>query len=170
MFWKRNKKSSSNTQSNFPHPYRFCDLYSSERFKEILFVPYGKIDIGAHAEVDNIIIDNWPCKFENLKNNIEETLNRFLQKTIWEKGKWPSFERSKAKSQKSYESDYVSIRLETDTNSGYGDGEVERIKVTARPTHLDTTYWLTGTGHLLDTKIAQIVLDIFEACSKIRNN
>ena len=46
---------------------------------------------------------------------------------------------------------------------------MERITVTARPTALDTNYSLVGAGHLLDTKIAQIVIDIAEACDKIRS-
>jgi hypothetical protein len=48
-------------------------------------------------------------------------------------------------------------------------GEVERITVTASPTALDTNYALVGTGHLLDTKVAQIVIDIADACDKIRD-
>ena len=84
-------------------------------------------------------------------------------------GKWPSFDCSKAKSQRSFETDYVTFRLETDLTRSYREHEVERIKVRAQPTILDNTYSLNGCGHLLDTKIAQIVLDIFEACLKIRN-
>jgi len=170
MFWKKDKQSNSDKEDNFPHPYRFCDLYISDKYKQILFVPYGKVDNGTYAEVDNLIIDNWPCKFQDLETNIEEALKRFSAKTVWIKGKWPSYDNSKAKTQKSYEADYIRLRLETDRNRSYGDGEVERIKVTAQPTSLDNTFHLTGTGHLLDTKIAQIVLDIFEACLKIRNN
>jgi hypothetical protein len=123
-----------------------------------------------YTELDNLIIDNWPCKFQDLEINIEEVLRRSLAKAIYAKGNWPSFERSKAKSQKSYETDYIKLRLETDLSRSYGEGEVERVKVTARPTELDNTYSLTGCGHLLNTKVAQIVIDIFEACMKIRNN
>lgn len=170
MFWKKDNNLKSPSESTRKYPYRFCNLHISEKYKEILFVPYGKIENGIHAEVDNIIIDTWPCRYEDLQKNIELTLNSYAEKTIWIKGRWPSFDKSKAKSQLSYRSDYVIIRLETDNSKQYGDGEVERIKVTAQPTEIDNTYSLTGTGHLLDTKIAQIVLDIFEACSKIRKN
>lgn len=170
MFWKKDKQSNSVKQDNFSHPYRFCDIYISDKYKQILFVPYGKVDNGMYAEVDNLIIDSWPCKFQDLETNIEEVLRRFLPKTIYAKGEWPSFDKSKAKSKKSYESDYIRLRLETDTSRGYGDGEVERIKVTAQPTALDNTYSLTGCTHLLNTEIAQVVLDIFEACMKIRKN
>jgi hypothetical protein len=170
MFWKKNKQPTPDNEDYFPHPYRFCNLFISDKHKQILFVPYGQVDNGMYAEIDNIIVDNWPCKFEDLETNIEVTLKRFSNKITWIKGKWPSYDTSKAKSQQSYETDYISLRLETDRSRSYGDGEVERIKVTAQPTPLDDTYCLTGTGHLLDTKIAQIVIDILEACIKIRNN
>jgi hypothetical protein len=72
-------------------------------------------------------------------------------------------------SQKSFESEYICLRLETDLSRGYGDGEVERIKVSAIPTSLIDSYSLIGYGHLFDTNVAQIVLDIFNACVKIRS-
>ena len=169
MFWKRDNKQASANNNHFPHPYRICDICISEKYHEILFVPYGKVENGMHAEVDNLIIAKWPCKFEDLQLNIEEILRRYLSQTTYVKGKWPSFEKSKAKSQKSYETDYVRIRLGTDLSSSYGDGEVERIKVNAQPTLLDNTFSLVGCTHLLDTKVAQVVLDIYEACMKIRS-
>lgn len=170
MFFIKNKEINRPKADDFPHPRRFCDLYISDKYKEILFVPWGKVDNGMYAEVDNLIIDVWPCKFQDLQQNIENVLKRYLSKTAYVKGKWPSLDNSQAKSQKSFESDYIRIRLETDTSRSYSDGEVERIKVSAQPTALDNTYSLTGCGHLLNTQVAQIVLDIFEACSKIRNN
>jgi len=170
MFWKKNKQSNVVKEDNCPYPFRFCDLYISDKHKEILFVPYGKAGNIMHAEVDNIIIDKWPCKFQDLDTNIKEALNRYLTTTIWKKGKRPSYNISKAKTQKSFETDYIRLRLETDRSRNYGEREVERIKVTAQPTLLDNTFKLTGTDHLLDTKIAQIVVDIFDACLKIRNN
>ena len=169
MFWKKENNHASSNESHFPRPYRFCDIYISEKYHEILFVPYGKVDPGMHAEVDNLIIDKWPCRFEDLQTNIEEVLKRYLPKTTYTKGKWPSFDTSKAKSQKSYEADYVRLRLETDLSRSYGDGEVERIKVSAQPTALDNTFSLMGCTHLLDTKVAQVVMDIYEACMKIRS-
>lgn len=169
MFWKKEKQSDPINKDNFTYPYRFCDLCISDRYKQILFVPYGKLDNGAYAEINNLIIDSWPCKFQDMEKNIEETLNRFSGKAVWVEGKWPSYDNSKAKTQRSYEADFIRLRLETDSSWGYGEGEVERIRVTARPTPLDNTFHLTGTGHLLDTKVAQIVVDIFEACLKIRN-
>jgi len=163
MFWKKKTQDKSSRQR------RFCDLYISDKYKQIIFVPYGKADSGLYAEVDNLIIDAWPCKFQDLQTNIEETLNRYLPSTVYVKSKWPSYENSKAKSQKSFESDYIRIRLETDLSRPYGDGEVERIEVSATPTPLDTTFSLVGCTHLLDTKVAQVVLDIFEACLKIQS-
>ena len=156
------------SQDKLPFPVRYCDLYISDKYKQILFVPYGKIDIGINAEVDRVIADSWPCKFQDLQANIEEALNRYLPATTYIKGKWPSYDHSKAKTQKSFELDYLRIRLATDLSREYGEREVERIRVTAQPTPLDTTYQLVGTGHLIDTKIAQIVIDIYEACMKIR--
>jgi hypothetical protein len=169
MLWIGKTRTINDQQINLPHPYRFCKLYISDKFKQILFTPFGKIENGMHAEVDSIIIDTWPCKFEDLQTNIEETLRRFSPKTVYVKGKWPSFDCSKAKSQRSFETDYVTFRLETDLTKNYGEHEVERIKVSAQPTILDNTYSLNGCGHLIDTKVAQIVLDIFEACLKIRS-
>lgn len=122
-----------------------------------------------YVELDNLIIDKWPCRFQDLQTNIEEALKRFSPTATYIKGKWLGFERSQAKSQRSYETDYIRIRLETDLSRSYEDGEVERIKVTAHPTALDDTYSLVGCTHLLDTKVAQIVVDIYEACMKIKS-
>lgn len=166
--FKRTKKPGTEKDAHRSYPDRFCDLYISRKNNQILFVPYGKMDIGAYAEIDDIIIDTWPCDFGKLQANIEATLGKFAPAASFVKGKWPSYEASKATSQRAYESDYIRLRLQTDQSGSYGDGEVERITVTARPTALDTTYSLVGTGHLLDTKIAQIVVDIADACYKIR--
>jgi hypothetical protein len=167
MFWKKNKQSSSVKPENFPHPFRFCDLYISDKYKQILFVPYGQADNGTYAEVDNLIIDNWPCNSKDLETNIEEALRRFSPKATWVKGKWPSYDNSKAKSKKSYEVDYVRLTLETDRSRSYGDGEVERIKVTAQPTPLDNTYHLTGTTHLLTRKLHKSFLTFLKLAQKL---
>jgi len=71
MLWKKNKQSNSDKEDKIPYLYRFCDLYISDKYKQILFVPYGKIDNSGYAEVDNLIIDNWPCTFQELETNIE---------------------------------------------------------------------------------------------------
>jgi hypothetical protein len=167
--FKRAKNSVIQKDNHRSYPDRFCDLYISSKNNQILFVPYGKMDIGAYAEVDDIIADTWPCDFGKLQANIEATLGKFAPTVSYVKGKWPSYEASKAKSQHAYESDYIRLRLKTDQSRSYGDGEVERITVTASPTALDTNYALVGTGHLLDTKVAQIVIDIADACDKIRD-
>ena len=127
------------------------------------------MDIGAYAEIDDIVVDTWPCDFGKLQANIEATLNKFAPTAIHVKGKWPSYEASKATSQSAYKADYIAFRLKTDLSRSYGEGEVERITVTATPSALDTTYSLVGTSHLLDTRVAQIVVDIAEACDKIRH-
>lgn len=170
MLWRKVKKTSPDNAIETTYPYRFCDLLISDKHKQILFVPYGKLESGLYAEVDNLIIDKWPCKFQDLQTNIVEALRRFSNTSNLTKGKWPSYANSKSKTQRSYEADYVRIRLETDLNRIYGNGEAERITVSAHASPLDTTFQLTGTRHLIDTSIAQIVIDIFEACEKIRNN
>ena len=170
MFWKKTKQFDTRAKGNFPHPYRFCHLYITDKYREILFVPFGKINILAHAEVDNIVVDSWPCEFGKLQKNIELTLNEYRNSTEYVKGNWPSFKKSKAKSQSSFETDYIRVILETDTARNYGEKEVERIKVSAQPSVLTDTFSLVGCGHLLDTKIAQIVIDIVDGCFRIRNN
>ena len=168
MLWFKKSSNDVDRKIFLPYSYRFCKLYISDKFNQILFTPFGEIENG-HAEIDKIIIDNWPCKFEDLQKNIEETLNQFSKNGVYIKGKWPSFDCSKAKSHISFESDYVAIRLETDLKRNYGEHEAERINISAQPTVLDNTYSLNGSGHLIDTKVAQIVCDIFDACLKIRN-
>lgn len=87
MFWRKENKQISINESQFDHPYRLCDLYISERYHEILFIPYGKVDNGMQVEVDDLIVDKWPCKFEDLQTNIKEVLKRYLPKTDYIKGK-----------------------------------------------------------------------------------
>lgn len=168
MFWKKSKSSHQAHQNNFPYSHRCCSLYISSKYNQILFVPQGKADIGLYIELENIEADSWPCSFEKLQLNIEDALNKYQSSATYTKGNWPSYNKSNAKSQKSFEFDYISIWLETDLTKEYGKKEVERIKVSAQPSSLDNTYSLVGCGHLLDTKVAQIVIDIFEGCSKIR--
>ena len=151
----------------FPYPDRYCWLFISAKFKHILFVPLGRIDIGAHVELDNLLSDDWPCNIGKLQSNIEETLNRYLPSTVHVKGQWPSYNNSKAKSQRSFEFDYISIWVATDNSKGYRGGEAERIKISCYPTSLET-YSLVGIRHLVDTQVAQMVIDIFEGSSKIK--
>lgn len=168
MFWRKSKLSQQAHQIKLPYSYRCCRLYISSKYNNILFVPQGKADIGLYVELDIIVADTWPCNFERLQLNIEEALNKYQSSATYIKGNWPSFKKSNAKSQKSFEFDYISIWLETDLTKGYGEKEVERIKVLAQPSSLDNTYSLIGCTHLLDTNVAQMVIDIFEGCSKIR--
>jgi hypothetical protein len=160
--------------ANITYPYRHCGVYISTKYKHIMFVPLGRIKNGMSAEHENVISDVWPCDFGKLRENIEEALDRALvahsnfDPFKYRPGHYPSYDNSKAKSETSFRSEYVLLRVETDNAREYGQGEAERVKVIAHPTSLDTTYRLTGTYHLLDTKVAQLVLDIFEACMKIR--
>jgi hypothetical protein len=168
MFWKKGKLLPQKTDLNFPHPFRTCCLHISKKHSQILFVPQGKTEIGLYVELDNIISDSWPCNLGKLQLNIELALNRYQPSATYVKGNWPSYNISKAKSQVSFEFDYISIWLETDMTRGYGPKEVERISVSAQPSSLDSSYSLVGCRHLIDTRVAQMVIDIFEGCSKIK--
>jgi hypothetical protein len=95
MFWKKEKHELTVKNDKHSHPYRFCYLYISEKYKQILFVPYSKQEIGIYKELDNLIIDTWPCKFQDLQTNIEKVLNSFSQLPTNVKATWPSFENSK---------------------------------------------------------------------------
>lgn len=161
--------------SDLRYPYRHSALYISEKYKEILFIPFGRVNGGLSAEHENTLSDTWPCDFGKLADNIREVLDRSLVAHAgydphkYGRANYPSYNASKAKSERSFQTDYVLLRLETDTTRDYAKGEVERITVTAKPTSGDHTYCLTGVYHLIDTKVAQLVLDIYEACMKIRN-
>jgi hypothetical protein len=168
MFWKKSKETDMKMPEQERHPYRFCHLYISETYKQILFVPFGKTSSPIYAELDSIIIDKWPCDFGNLQQNIVATLNKFSNTLEYKFGNLSSYNNSKAKSQQSFENDFIRFRIETDKSRPYTAHEAERIKVSATPTILDDTYQLIGCDHLIDTKIAQIVIDIFSACIKIR--
>lgn len=167
MFWKKGKLLPQKANLNLPHTFRTCCLFISKKHNHILFVPQGKSQIGLYVELDDIISDSWPCDFEKLQSNIELTLNRYQNSATYVKGNWPSYNSSKAKSQASFEFDYICIWLETDMKKGYGSKEVERISISAQPTSLDS-YSLEGCKHLIDTRVAQMVIDIFEGCSKIK--
>ncbi len=164
----RSKKQTSQTGK---YPLRACNVYISEKYQQILFVPFGKAETGLHIEQENIITDTWPCKFQDLQINIEEALNRYQPLVPYDKDNhvWRTFDLSKAKTRRSFETDYISIHLSTDTTKEYGSQEKERIRVSAEPTLLENTYSLTGCSHLNDTRIAQITLDIYNACIKIRS-
>ena len=63
------------------------------------------------------------------------------------------------------------MSLTTDLERKYGQGEVERILVKASPKNwTDDNYKLIGKNHLMETQVAQVVIDIFKACEKIRTN
>ncbi|SIO52725.1 hypothetical protein [Chitinophaga niabensis] len=166
MFWNKKKRSQAGK-----YPYRACNIYISEKHQQILFVPFGRADIGLHIEQENVIVDTWPCKFQDLQTNIEEALNRYQLLVPYDKDNlvWHSFDLSKAKTRHSFEADYISLHLSTDTTKEYGSHEKERIRVSAEPNPPDSTYSLTGCSHLTDTRIAQITLDIYDACVKIRS-
>src|SRR5688500_18101044 len=94
--------------------HRMCYLYICARYKEILFVPFGTVNSGVSAEMDDIIVDSWPCNFGKLQENINTTLDKFKSSITYDSNIWPSFRRSKAKSKTSYQNDYIAIRLATD--------------------------------------------------------
>lgn len=176
MFWncfKRGTKSNFNKESHFPYEKRMCWIYVSDRYEQMLFVPMGKIDPWRYQELENVIVKDWPMEFGELQSCIEVALDSFGQ--IVEDGNskdraWPSFDKSKAKSQRSFKADYIKIKLETDLSKGYGEGERERILIRASPKDwLEDNYELVAVEHLMETFVAQAVLDITKACFKIRS-
>jgi hypothetical protein len=160
---------------SFSLPYRHCDIYISTKYKHIMFVPFRRVGGGLSAEHENIISDIWPCDFGRLEENIEEALNRNMVAYVnydgfkSGRGNYPLYNNSKGKSESSFHSEYVKLQVETDNTKEYSIGESERITVMAKPTALETTYRLKGTYHMIDTEVAQLVLDIFGACMKIRD-
>ncbi|MGN6492869.1 MAG: hypothetical protein ACTHLE_12795 [Agriterribacter sp.] len=156
--------------ANSPLRYKLARIYISEKYKEILFVPMGGVvHEGMRKELLDIKKDHWPCDFGNLQKNIEEMLNKYEPINPVHEVAWPAFEASAAKTKKSFDLDYIMLRLESDTKNPYSDGEAERINVRAQPGRLETGYYLIGQEQLIDTELAQLVLDIFNACIKIRS-
>jgi hypothetical protein len=179
MFWKNNKSKplefgseEKKKRESFPYPERQCWLYISSKYKEILFVPMGKVDAWKTSELDSIIIKEWPLNIGDLQEAIQLTFDRWLESvpdTNPSNENWHSFNKSKAKTQRSFRVDYVQMSLTTDLEREYGEGEVERILVEAYPKNwFEDNYKLVGKNHLMETQVAQVVIDIFKACEKIR--
>ncbi|MEP0266852.1 hypothetical protein [Dokdonia sp.] len=181
MFWKRKPKiiktsdsyiNNENPREDFPYLERSCQIYISEKYQEILFVPYGKMESWMLKELDAVVVKKWPMDFGDLQNTILTTLDTYEYSLPDQEPNiknWHSFNSSKAKTQRSFKTDYISISLRTDLKTKYGQKEVERIIVETSPFDLNKdSYKLTGTAHLIETGIAQIVLDIFHACLKIK--
>jgi len=182
MFWnKKNIKpvgesvetNGSSKVEHFPFIERRCCLFISSKFKEILFVPVGKDKISFN-ELDSIIIKQWPLKIEELQDCIQLTLDKFVQNVEDQpptNENWYSLKNSKAKTQQSFKIEYVQIELKTDMEKEYGPKEVERILINAGPfDNLKTRYKLIGKSHLIDTEVAEVVVEIFNACEKIRTD
>ncbi|MBI3259510.1 MAG: hypothetical protein HYZ54_08575 [Ignavibacteriae bacterium] len=182
MFWKKSKlpkptqfvKDEGGLREDFPYPERYCSIYISEKHKEIVFVPMGRIDPWKSRELDSVIVKEWPLNIGELQDCIQTTLDKWKdQVDDIEPGNklWYSLNNSKAKTQHSFRVDYVHLTLTTDMDRKYGQGEVERITVKASPFDWsEVRYKLVGTNHLMETQIAQLVIDISKACEKIRTN
>lgn len=181
MFWKNKNKISEplefehsveKKREAFPYQERHCWLYISSKYNEILFVPMGKIDPWKSRELDSIVVKDWPINIGELQDMIQETLDKWTDPVADIKpsnDNWHSFNSSKAKTQKSFQVEYVKMSLTTDLEREYGQGEVERILVKASPKNwTDDNYKLVGKNHLIETQVAQVVIDIFNACEKIR--
>ncbi len=156
----------------FPFPERQCWLYISSKYKEVLFVPMGKIDKWKSRELNSVVSKQWPVNIGDLQDLIQETLDKWtdpVEDTEPSNDNWYSYNASKAKTRKSFEVEYVQMRLTTDMEREYGHGEVERIIIKASPKNwLDDNYKLVGKNHLMETQVAQVVIDVFSACEKIR--
>ena len=181
MFWKKRNHLSELPVSHqkveteeavYPYPERECWLYISSKYKEILFVPLGRVDKWHSRELDEVLVRDWPMNIGELQECIEQTLNNWkdpVPQQKVDKDHWPSFNSSKARTQHSFHVDYVQILLTTDLERSYQEGEVERILVKAAPFDWnDDNYLLIGRNHLIETQVAQVVLDIINACEKIR--
>ena len=132
----------------------------------------GRIDPWKSRELDTIVVKEWPLNIGELQDTIQETLDKWIDPVDDIKpsnDNWHSFNKSKAKTQNSFNVDYVQMCLTTDMGREYGQREVERIIIEASPKkwHEDN-YKLIGRNHLMDTQVAQVVIDIYNACEKIR--
>ncbi len=180
MFWKKNKKEDStselkeNNENSSTYSERSCWIYLSEKYNEILFVPIGNISEWRFRELDKVIVREWPLKIGELQDCVNLTLDNFEQivsEIENNNENWFSFKNSKAKTQKSFNSDYIVFQLKTDFSREYADGEVERFNVKSSPRKWEKDrHYIMGTAHLTDTDIAQLILDINKDCQKIRNN
>ncbi|MBO6514965.1 MAG: hypothetical protein JJ975_00255 [Bacteroidia bacterium] len=183
MFWKRKREFTGEGDAEFDElthrkereidQVRQCTLFISSKYKEIIFVPIGEVESFMHRELDSVVVKPWPMSIGELQEEIENTLNKYQNRVADlppSNQTWYSLNASKAKSQRSFKVDYIDVNLFTDTHRPYGEGEVERIRVDAAPKdRLQNSYVLTGVSHLLETGVAQTVIDIFNACEKIRN-
>lgn len=183
MFWKNKSKlpeplkfgnEKDKKRAPFPYPERYCWLYISSKYNEILFVPMGKIDPWRSCELDSVVAKEWPMNIGDLQETIQETLDKWEDQMPDIKPSnenWHSYNTSKAKTQRSFSVDYVQMSLTTDLESEYGQGEVERIVIKASPKNWSNdNYTLVGKKHLVETNVAQVVIDIVNACEKIRAN
>jgi hypothetical protein len=183
MFWKKKNEipeplhfelNKEGKRGRFPFPERHCWLYISYKYTEILFVPMGKIDSWKSCELDSVVVKEWPMNIGELQHSIQETLDKWKDSVTDvnpSNDNWHSFKASKAKTQKSFQVDYVQVSLTTDMEREYAQDEVERILVKASPKNWQNdSYKLVGKNHLLETQVAQVVMDIFNACEKIRMN
>tara|TARA_R100000935_G_scaffold3803_1_gene9470 strand:- start:1398 stop:1949 length:552 start_codon:yes stop_codon:yes gene_type:complete len=180
MFWNQKKKENPTSELNekseqkTPYSEKSCWIYLSEKYKEILFVPIGIMTEWTFRELDNVIVKEWPLKIGELQKCVNITLDNFKQNVTEienNNDNWFSFKNSKAKSQRSFNEDYIQFQLKTDFSREYADGEVERFNVKSSPRPWDKDrHYIIGTAHLVDTDIAQLILDINKDCQKIRNN
>lgn len=183
MFWRNKSKISEPIdfksdnkvkREALPFPQRRCWLYISSKYKEVIFVPMGKTNTGMSYELNSVVVKEWPLNIGELQQTIHETLDKWTKSIVEitpSKNNWHSFNASKAKTQQSFQIDYVQMSLTTDIEKGYEQCEVERIIVTASPKDWQKdNYKLINIAHLTETLVAQIVLDIFNACEKIRTN
>lgn len=151
------------------YPYKLARVYISELHKEILFVPMGRVSEGTYMETFDIIKDQWPCDFGEMEANLENTLSKYNPQMVRHEEFWPAYKASKAKTPKAFAEHYILLRLESDYKNSYGEGEAERINVRTQASPLETNYYLVAQKHLIDTDLAQAIIDMFEACMKIRS-
>lgn len=155
-----------------PYPELLARIYISEKFKEILFVPMGCIEDSFGSlfmETFDIISDTWPCDFGELQNNIEILLSSYKTSMPRHDTMWPAHQASRSKTRKAFSEHYILFHLRSDDKRLYYPGEGERIFVRTQASPLETTYYMVALESREGPKLAQAIVDMFDACMKIRS-
>jgi hypothetical protein len=155
-----------------PYLKRQCFVFISEKFSQIIFVPIGVLDKWRTCEIDSVISEDWPLQSEKIQENIIKTLNLFEENVReYDEGldKWYSLKKSKTDGIRSFQKNYRTFHLETDTERKYEEGEKERIIIKTSVDEWGTEkYQLVGKGHLIGNDISNLIIEMQSACEKIK--
>ena len=174
MFWRKKhirEIDISHLEAGIPiYRPRSCKVKISSKYNQVLFIPFGKMESWITKELKFVITDNWPLDIATFQNHLGLTLDHYKSNLKDEEASneiWYSYKVSKAKSQHSFEVDYVSLIFES-IDKEYSDGEAEEIKVSAIPRKGLDYFSLTCQRHMVGIEVSQMAYDIFSACEKIR--